>query len=47
VQKLIIDGRIETAVQRRVNLDQAVAGLTDYVNNMTAGKVLIMPHGDT
>jgi NADPH:quinone reductase-like Zn-dependent oxidoreductase len=44
VQRLLINGHIETAVQRRVNLDQAVAGLADYVNNMSAGKVLIMPH---
>jgi NADPH:quinone reductase-like Zn-dependent oxidoreductase len=45
VQQMLVEGRIETAVQKRVNLDQVVAGLTDYVNGMTAGKVLIMPHG--
>jgi len=45
VQRMLMDGRIETVIQRTVSLDQVVASLTDYVNNMTAGKVLIAPHG--
>jgi hypothetical protein len=42
---MIIDGRIETTVQRRLKLDEVVDGLLQYVGNMTDGKVLIMPHG--
>jgi hypothetical protein len=42
---MIIEGRIGTIVQRRLSLDEAVEGLQQYVNNMTEGKVLIMPHG--
>jgi hypothetical protein len=45
VQRMIINGRIGTAIQRRVTLDDVVDGLNQYVKNMTAGKVLIMPHG--
>lgn len=45
VQRLIIHGRIGTTIQRRVGLDEAVAGLQQYVTHMTDGKVLIMPHG--
>jgi NADPH:quinone reductase-like Zn-dependent oxidoreductase len=45
VQRMIIDGRIETAVQRRLALDEAVEGLSQYVANMTDGKVLFTPHG--
>ena len=45
VQRLIIDGRIGTTVQRRLELDEVVEGLLQYVGNMTDGKVLIMPHG--
>jgi NADPH:quinone reductase len=44
VQRLIIDRRIETIVQRRLALDEVVEGLQQYVANMTDGKVLIMPH---
>jgi NADPH:quinone reductase-like Zn-dependent oxidoreductase len=44
VQEMLISGRIETKIQRRVNLDQAVDGLRQYVQNMTDGKVLITPH---
>jgi hypothetical protein len=39
-----MDGRIASTIQRRVNLDQAIDGLTQYVANMTEGKVLIVPH---
>jgi NADPH:quinone reductase len=45
VQRMIIEGRIGTTVQRRLNLDEIVEGLMQYVGNMTDGKVLIMPHG--
>jgi NADPH:quinone reductase-like Zn-dependent oxidoreductase len=44
VQRMLIDGRIATTVQRSVSLDNAVEGLQQYVNNMTQGKVLITPH---
>jgi NADPH:quinone reductase-like Zn-dependent oxidoreductase len=45
VQRMFIDGRIETTVQRRLSFDEAVEGLMQYVEHMTEGKVLIMPHG--
>ncbi len=45
IQRMIIDGRIESVVQRRVGLDDAKDGLRHYVGNMTQGKVLITPHG--
>jgi len=44
VQNLLISGRIETKVQRRLKLDEVVDGLRQYVQNMTDGKVLITPH---
>lgn len=43
LQRMLIDGRIETSVQRRVDLDEVVDGLQQYVENMTEGKVLILP----
>jgi NADPH:quinone reductase-like Zn-dependent oxidoreductase len=45
VQRMIIDGRIGTTVQRRLRLEEVVDGLLQYVGHMTDGKVLIMPHG--
>jgi NADPH:quinone reductase-like Zn-dependent oxidoreductase len=45
IQRMIIDGRIESVVQRRVGFNEAKEGLTQYVQNMTKGKVLITPHG--
>jgi len=45
VQRMIVDGRLVTTVQRRVALDEITKGLNEYVKNMTGGKVLIMPHG--
>ena len=44
VQRMLIDGRIVTEVQRALSLDEAVEGLKQYVNNMTQGKVLFTPH---
>lgn len=44
VQRMLIDGRIETKVQRRITLDEATDGLRQYIDQMTEGKVLIMPH---
>lgn len=44
VQRMLIDGSIETKVQRRLTLDEAVDGLRQYTDQMTDGKVLIMPH---
>lgn len=44
LQRLMLDRRIETQVQRSVSLDEACAGLQQYVRQMTAGKVLIRPH---
>jgi hypothetical protein len=41
---MLIDGKIETMVQRQLTLDQAVDGLKHYVDHMTEGKVLITPH---
>jgi NADPH:quinone reductase-like Zn-dependent oxidoreductase len=45
VQRMIIDGRIETTIQRRLKLDEVGDGLLQYAGNMTDGKVLILPHG--
>ena len=45
VQRMLLDGRIETTIQRRLRLDEAVEGLKQYVEHMTEGKVLIMPQG--
>lgn len=43
VQRMMIEGRIETTVQRRVSLEEAAAGLEQYVGQMSGGKVLICP----
>ena len=43
VQRMIIEGRIETTIQRRLRLEEAADGLKQYVSNMTEGKVLITP----
>jgi len=42
-QRMLIDGLIETNVQRRIGLDEVGDGLKQYVENMTEGKVLILP----
>jgi NADPH:quinone reductase-like Zn-dependent oxidoreductase len=44
VQNLILSGRIETQVQRRLKLDEVIDGLRQYAQNMTDGKILITPH---
>ena len=38
LQRMMIQRRIETQVQRSVPLDQAIAGRQQYVQQMTAGK---------
>lgn len=43
VQKMLIERRIETTVQRKVSFDEVVDGLLHYISHMTDGKVLIMP----
>ncbi len=43
VQRLLIDRRIETVIQRRLTLDEVVDGLLHYTTHMTDGKVLILP----
>jgi NADPH:quinone reductase len=47
IQRMIIDGRIETRIQRRLRLDEVREGLSQYVHHMTDGKVLITPHGSS
>ena len=42
-QRMLIDGSIETKVQQRVSLEEAADGLQHYVEQMTEGKVLIVP----
>jgi NADPH:quinone reductase-like Zn-dependent oxidoreductase len=45
IQRMLIDGVIETKVQRQIGLDEvAEGGLQRYVESMTEGKVLILPH---
>ena len=43
VQRLLIDRRIETVIQRRLTFDEVVDGLLHYTTHMTDGKVLILP----
>jgi NADPH:quinone reductase-like Zn-dependent oxidoreductase len=43
VQRMFVDGRIKSVIQRRVGLDEAIDGLKQYVENMTRGKLLITP----
>ena len=44
IQRMLMDGLIETKVQREISLDEVGEGLQRYVENMTEGKVLIRPH---
>ena len=43
VQSLMASGELQTVIQRRANLEDAVDALLQYKDNMTAGKVLIKP----
>jgi NADPH:quinone reductase-like Zn-dependent oxidoreductase len=43
VQKLMAGGQLQTTIQRRVGLDEAIEALLQYKDNMTAGKILIRP----
>jgi NADPH:quinone reductase-like Zn-dependent oxidoreductase len=43
VQQMLIDGQIETEIQRQLSFDELHVGLTQYVEHMTDGKVLLMP----
>jgi NADPH:quinone reductase-like Zn-dependent oxidoreductase len=43
VQKLIAGGQLQTTIQRRTGLEEAVEALLHYKDNMTAGKTLIKP----
>jgi NADPH:quinone reductase-like Zn-dependent oxidoreductase len=44
VQRWLMERRIATKVQREFGLDEVVESLKQYVNHMTEGKVLLMPH---
>jgi NADPH:quinone reductase-like Zn-dependent oxidoreductase len=44
IQRMLIDGRIESIVHQRVSFDQAKDALKKYVESMTTGKVIITPH---
>lgn len=43
VQRMILDGLIETKVQRRVALEEAAAGILHYCEHMTDGKIHLAP----
>ena len=43
VQRMILDGRIRTTVQRRAGFDDLPEALQEYVDHMTDGKVLLLP----
>ena len=43
VQRMMIDGRIQTTIRRRLALRDTVDGLREYVREMTNGKVVIAP----
>lgn len=42
VQKLLIENH-QTAIHKRVSLDETVDGISLYLENMTAGKILVKP----
>ena len=46
VQRMILDGVIETTFQREVSLNDVRDGLHQYVENMTEGKLLIRPQAE-
>ena len=43
IQRMFIDGRIETTVRRRLSLVEVIDGLKEYVESMSEGKMLICP----
>lgn len=43
VQRLFKDGTFQTQIARRTTLEEAPAAIEAYVNDMTAGKTLILP----
>jgi NADPH:quinone reductase-like Zn-dependent oxidoreductase len=43
IQRMVLDGRIETRIQRRLKLSEVNEGLKQYLDRMTDGKVLILP----
>jgi NADPH:quinone reductase len=43
VQRMLIDGRLATQIQRRVGFGDVKEGLLQYLDHMTDGKVLIKP----
>lgn len=45
-QRLLLEGRIETTIQRRVALPAIQDGLQQYVQHMTDGKLLITPRAE-
>ncbi len=45
VQRMMINGRIATQVQRRARLEEVPEALKQYLDHMTDGKVLIVPPG--
>jgi NADPH:quinone reductase-like Zn-dependent oxidoreductase len=45
VQRMLATGLVQTKIQGRFGCDDFVDGLQQYLNNMTDGKVLLMPHG--
>jgi NADPH:quinone reductase-like Zn-dependent oxidoreductase len=46
LQRLLIDNHIGTGIQARLRLEDAVQGLQRYVDHMTDGKVIFLPHGE-
>jgi len=42
-QELMLDKTLHSVVQKRIKFSEFKQGVSDYVNNMTAGKVLLCP----
>jgi len=43
VQKLLADEVFNIQIQARIPLEEAIAGIEAYQNDMTKGKVLLVP----
>jgi hypothetical protein len=43
MQKLIAAWELDTTIQTRVGLDEVAGDFLHYIDNMTAGKILIKP----